>query len=270
MADEDGWLAQVMGWSIKKLICYVALTISIGSVGGAVVSVIVIPWVDQWARNKVDGWMSGPDLFDFLSISREQYHGLPLRWRQALAEIAVRDSPASADLKELVRTLDADDVRLLDKVAPYVLDMASSGGVVRHSVVGTYPHKLPGLVPSDFGILESLGIVESSGYTWSIDRNWLVVGTGTALAVFPRDSQEVPVRYTKLTDIGTDLVLAAGRHTDLAYLKWVAQVLEEDGRANAELWVLEENQERPPEAMEWVVPSDNFGQIDRDTITAID
>ena len=55
-AGKDGWLAQVMGWSIKKLVCYVALTISIGSVGGAAFSVIVIPW---WTSISAIRWTGG-------------------------------------------------------------------------------------------------------------------------------------------------------------------------------------------------------------------
>ena len=258
---------KVPSWLTKRFVLSLVFALTVGPG----VTALLLTMGDQWIRNLVDDWMSGPDLFDSLSIRPDQYQGLPLRWRQALSEIAVRDSDEVATLQQLVKTLDVEQIGLLDRIAPYVLDIGGAGGIVRHRTVGTYPHLIPGVPQADFGVLETLGVIESSGYTTSVPSGTLIPGTGTALVVSLTDpDQTLPVHYTRLTDVGTRLMSAVGRHTDLAYLEWVARKLEQDAEATVALWAIEDSREGSISAqLELTIPSGDVAVINRTTISAL-
>ena len=136
-------------WLTKKFVLSLVFALTVGPG----VTALLLTMGDQWIRNLVDDWMSGPDLFDSLSIRPDEYQGLPLRWRQALSEIAVRDSAEATALQELIKRLDVEQIGLLDRIAPYILDFGDAGGIVRHQMVGTYPHLIPGVQSADFGTL---------------------------------------------------------------------------------------------------------------------
>lgn len=183
MTDNDikwpHWLTKRL--AVRFLICLVA-GISIGPV--------VVTIVDQWLRNSVDDWMGGPDLYNSLSIGPDQYRELPLHWRQALAEIAVRDSSESVALKSLVKALSIEDMQLISHIAPYAIHQSSSF-VVRHD--SRTRHPMPELSLLDFGALETLGLfqpTELAGFTWRIDDN--LFGMTVAIAVQVLDSTQEP------------------------------------------------------------------------------
>ena len=81
---------------------------------------------DQFFRNLVDRWTDGPELFEHLAIDEGEYYGLPLHWRQALAEVAFRDDGEDEALKQFISRIDMRDIEVLEKVANY----AVSGGLL--------------------------------------------------------------------------------------------------------------------------------------------
>ena len=65
-------------WFTSKLVWWLVLTLAvIPPVTGVVLTI-----ADQWIRNVVVERMSGPDIFDSVSITSEEYHALPFRWQQ--------------------------------------------------------------------------------------------------------------------------------------------------------------------------------------------
>ena len=91
----------------------------------------LVPWsfilttggsmLDQFFRNKVNHWTSGPELFRHLAIKQNDYHDLPLYWKQTLSEITVRDGEDEEEIKQFISSLDSYDLRVLDLVASYAL-----------------------------------------------------------------------------------------------------------------------------------------------------
>lgn len=181
MAREDNKREnlRIPHWLTKRFVCYVAFALAAGPAAMG----LLLTMGDQWLRNVVDDWMSGPEIYRSLSVGPDEYQELPLRWRQALAEIPNRDSSDAASLRELAKTLDTGDIDLLDRLAPYALNIGGSIGIVRHRVVGVYPHLLPGLTSSEFGTLQALGIIEPSGYTTTLRSGTRIRGGGSALVI---------------------------------------------------------------------------------------
>ncbi len=76
--------------------------------------------------------------------------------------------------------------------------------------------------------------------------------------------------YTKFADVGTELMSVVGRHTDLAYLEWVAQKIERDADATVELLAIEDNREGITMApLKLTVPSGDVGRINRAAISPL-
>ena len=65
---------------------------------------------DQAVRNIVNQWMGGLDLFRHLAIEGNDYHNLPVYWKQALAEIVVRRGDEDEAAKQFVSKLNVDDL----------------------------------------------------------------------------------------------------------------------------------------------------------------
>ena len=140
-------------WLTRKFVIVVLLsTFTLGPVPAA----LLVTVGDQWLRNKVDQSMSEHDMYSSLSIDAEEYLGLRLHWRQVLAELSVRPETAeTAEIRELVKTLTPDQIALIDKIAPYVIDRV----LVRNRASPSY-HPIPGLSLVDFATLEDLGILQ--------------------------------------------------------------------------------------------------------------
>ena len=129
--------------------------------------IALLPWsflmttfgsmADQYFRNSVNQWMSGPDLFQHLAIDEEEYFSLPLHWRQALAEIALREGDEDESLRQFISKLGTSEIQLLEAVARH----AMSGSLVygRGAADG---EPIPGASYMDLQHLEAIGIIDSA------------------------------------------------------------------------------------------------------------
>ena len=242
-------------WLTKRL----AVRFLIWLIAGMSVGPVVVTIIDQWLRNSVDDWMGGPDLYDSLSISPDQYRELPLHWRQALAEIAVRESNQSVGLKSLVKTLSIEDMQLISHIAPYAIHQSSSF-VVRSDSLSRHP--MPELSLLDFGALEILGLfqpTELAGLTWRIDDN--LFGMTAAIRVHVLDSTVEPpnLGVTVFSDLGHELICLLRLPSNLGYFRWVAKEIEELGEGNLNVELLASGKHEPKR--ECVNRLDEFGRI---------
>ena len=198
---------------------------------GPVPAALLVTAGDQWLRNIVDEAMSEPDMYSSLAIDAEEYLGLRLHWRQALAELSVRPETAeTAEIRELMKTLTPDQIALIDKIAPYVID----GVLVRDSGSPSY-HPMPGLSLVDFATLEDLRILQGVRDAYKRPNQPLnvpMVMTGaTAALKVTRFGEEgdVSLSVTRLTDMGQTLVRLLRVPSDILYFEWVARRLDQDG-----------------------------------------
>ncbi len=228
-------------WLTKKL----AIRFLIWLIAGISIGPVVLTIIDQWLRNSVDDWMSGPDLYDSLSISPDEYQELPLHWRQALAEIAVRDSSESVALKSLVKALSIEDMQLISHIAPYAIHHSASF-VVRND--SRTRHPMPELSLLDFGALEILGLfqpTELAGLTWRIDDN--LFGMTAAIEVQQLDGTQEPpsLGVTVFSDVGHELVCLLRMPSNLGYFSWVAQEIEKLGEGNLKVELIASGKHEP-------------------------
>ena len=153
---------------------------------GPLPSVVIITGADQFIRNKIDNWMSDPDLYNSLTLGPDEYARLPVHWRQALAEIAVRDEAEAAAVQELIKTLKPEDIMLVNRLAPY----ETNGFIIRDSEYSSQ-HPIPTLSLVDFARLEDLGILQTvqQGFDITYDlgsspsHQSYIVGTTVALVM---------------------------------------------------------------------------------------
>jgi len=199
------WLKPRLEWMRRRIVTAVLTGIAMA---------LLAAWAgiafDQWVRNTVDEWMSDPELFDTLSFGPEEYARLPLHWRQALAEVAVRSTSAEmAGVRAITRTLTTQQIRLIDQIAPYVI-FDGRGLLVRDNGSPS-AHPIPGLVLTDFAALEDLGLLQNvpRGYTSRIALNRPVVWRGTTVALAIESSNRsspIELHTTGLTEPGTLLI----------------------------------------------------------------
>ena len=215
-------------WLTRKFVIWVLLgTFTLGPVPAA----FLVTAGDQWLRNVVDEAMSEPDMYSSLAIDAEQYLDLRLHWRQVLAELSVRPETAeTAEIRELMKTLTPDQIALIDKIVPYVID----GFLVRDTSKASY-HPMPGLSLVDFATLEDLGILQ--GVRDAYKRPNQAVGVpmtmsgATAALKITRVGEEgdVSLSVTRLTDTGQTLVRLLRVPSDILYFEWIARQIEEEG-----------------------------------------
>ena len=157
---EKDWLTKGF---IVRMVLVVALV-------GPAIATLISPFFDQTIRNTVDDWMSVPDLFESISIGPEEYAQLPLYWRQALAEIALRSKEEAIDAQSIIEGLKLEDIALISLLAPYMTDQ----GILRDSNKLS-EHPMPELSYSDFSHLEDLGILEdaNNGMRYKLNGNWV-------------------------------------------------------------------------------------------------
>ena len=162
-ADDD----QVeRDWLTKGFVIRMVLIVALV---GPLMATLISPFFDQTIRNTVDDWMSEPDLFESISISPEEYVQLPLYWRQALAEIALRSKEEAIDAQNIIEGLKMEDMELISLLAPYM----TSKGILRDNT-RLSEHPMPELSYSDFSHLEDLGILEdvNNGMKFKLNENW--------------------------------------------------------------------------------------------------
>ena len=221
-------------WLTRRFVIWAL--ISIFTIGPVPVA-FVMTAVDQWLRNIIDDLMSGPDMYKSLSLGPKEYLGLPLHWRQVLAEISVRPETAEmAATRELIKTLTPEQIELVDQIAPYVVD----GFLVRDRQSASN-HPIPGLSLVDFETLEDLGILQNvrEAYTrpnQPINVPMVMSGKTAALKI-RRLGQEgdVSLRVTRLTEMGSTLVGLLRVPSDIQYFEWIARKIDGEG-VNVTVW----------------------------------
>jgi len=238
-------------WLTRK---FVILTLIGVFTVGPIPATFVITVADQWLRNIVDDRMSDPDIFNSMSLDREEYALLPLHWRQALAELSTRAATAElADVRELIRTLTPEQITLIDRIAPYAID----GFLVRDRGKPSN-HPIPGLSLVHFATLEDLGIIQDvqRGYSTSDlphDRPFVFRGTTAALQVQTSDQgNAVSLPVTRFTELGSTLIDLLRVPSDIRYFEWIAKQIDQD---NVDLTI-------------WATGArlDNVGRIHRETV----
>ena len=212
---------------------FVIKMVLIVALGGPVIATLIAPFVDQIIRNKVDDWMSVPDLFDSISIAPEEYAQLPPYWRQALAEITLRPKEEAVDAQKIIEVLKLRDIKLIDLLAPY----ATSSGILREKGQLS-EHPMPELSYSDFSHLQNLGILEDVNNgrrielkdKWDPDSEIILPGTTVYLHFKPKNQEtNFSLEVTAFTSGGMQLIEALRVPSNIEYFEWFAKKLEEEG-----------------------------------------
>ena len=250
---EKEWLTR--GFVIK-MVLIVALV-------GPVMATLISPFFDQTIRNTVDEWMSEPDLFDSISIGPEEYIQLPLFWRQALAEIALRPKEEAVDAQSIIEELTLDDLELIGLLAPYTTNY----GILRdNSKLSEHP--MPELSYSDFSHLEDLGILEdvNNGMKYTLSGNWAPDASASLLGMTvylkfgtTNIRKKFDLEVTAFTRGGKQIFDALRVPSRVAYFEWFARVLEERGFA-VELFAMSTGVDGVSE------PFELQGRIERESI----
>ena len=223
--------------------------------GSAILLLNLLPWTvllttvggmaDQYFRNIVNQWMSGAELFQHLALNQDEYYSQPLHWRQALAEITLRQGDEEEALKQFISRLGTRDIRILESVAKYTL----SGALLelRSSSKGDPIHELSA---EDLVHLEAIGVIDSriplnhkrirtATDAMASDNNtdnlWLA---GHQYAIHLRASTSgngASLSFIALTHIGNSLVRALRRPSTLLYLCFLQRHFR-DQKISAEVW----------------------------------
>ena len=215
-------------WLTRKFVIWAFVSVF---TFGPVPAALLLTAGDQWLRNMVDEKMREPDMYSSLAIDAEEYLDLRLHWRQVLAELSVRPQTAeTAEMRELMKTLTPDQIALIDKIAPYVIDDV----LVRDSASSSY-HPIPGLSLVDFATLEDLGILQGVRDPYSRPNQPLnipmVMSGATAALKITRLGQQgdVSLSVTHLTEMGSTLIGLLRVPSDLLYFEWVAKQIDQEG-----------------------------------------
>ena len=270
---DNGWQRDDVIRLLKKVALY----------GVGVLFVSLLPWTlllttfgamaDQYFRNTVNQHMSGPDLFQHLAIKEDEYHAQSLHWRQALAEITLRQGDEDEALKQFVSQIDTRQIVLLEAVAKYslggaLLEPGSFEGDPRRELsymslmhleeIGIIDSAVPfnhkritsaADGPSDDDVTDSLWL---KGHQYAIHLRADVEGTGTQLSFFA------------LTETGKSLINALRRPTSLSYLCWLQSRLSEM-RLSAEVWAIETDESNQAAYRRSGEIPESCGSVDRTT-----
>ena len=216
-------------FSVVLLISLVPWSLVMSTVGGM---------TDQFFRNTVNQWMGGPEIFRHLAIDAREYDGLSLHWKQALAELVLRESDDDEEVRQLVSRLSIEDIEILELAAQYALN----GNLVLSAAAWN-------LSDHDLARLEEMGLATNSQlpfFSYRIPSNeaatregrnvlWLIGHQyGLHLRV-PEDVNSVRVSLVKLTDLATKLIRATRRPTNLPYLCELQRYFRSK-RVIAEIW----------------------------------
>lgn len=224
---------------------FVVKMVLIVAFGGPAIATLIAPFVDQAIRNKVNVWMSAPDLFTSISIAPAEFTELPPHWRQALADIALRSKDEAVDVQNVVGGLKMSDITLVNLLAPY----ATSFGILRDNDQLS-EHPMPELSYSDFSHLQDLGILEDINNgrkinpddEWNPDAESILTGTTVYLAFKPKARElRAALEVTAFTSGGKQLIDALQVPSNLSYFEWFAKKLEGKGFA-VELYAIGINQ----------------------------
>ena len=218
---------------------FVLLTLFCMFTVGPIPVVLLITAGDQFVRNKINQWMSGPDLYNHITLQKDEYEHLPVRWRQVFAELVVRFESKTAGLRELIKTLHRQHIELVDRIAPYVVQ----DFIVRDNNQPS-KHPLSKLSVVDFATLEDLGILQSvqRGHEITVDfarsstqqANWS--GSTVVLSMKAQTPEtKVKLPITRFTEPGLNLIRLLRVPSDVRYFEWLAKQLEKSN-IHVDLW----------------------------------
>lgn len=244
-AIEAGWQRDDVTRLLRRVALYGSAILLLNLLPWALVLTTVGGMADQYFRNIVNQWMSGADLFQHLAIDKDEYYRQPLHWRQALAEITLREGDKDEALRQFISRLGVDEIRVLESVAKFAL--GSTLLASRSTSDGNPIHELS---HPDLMHLEAIGIIDSvlplnheniSAVTDATagdpkeDNLWLA-GHQYAIRLRASTSETgARVSFLVLTEMGGRLVTALRRPTSIAYLCWLQRDFRER-QVLAEIW----------------------------------
>lgn len=241
--------ALALVFCVGVLISPVPWSLAVSTLGGM---------ADQFFRNTVNQWMSGPSIFRNLAINEPDYRSLPLPWRQALAEIDLRDSDDDEALRQLVSTLSTGDLKVLELAARYGLggqlidspvpwQLSSQSlarleewGLALNTRVPLIHHTVGGGDQAASGATEPLFL---AGYPYGLYLSGREGAPGVSVSFF------------ELTDLGWKVLQATRLPTDLVYLCQLQAHFRSKGLV-AEIWPIS-------------APWQNEGQLQRISETSV-
>ena len=135
----------------------------------------------------------------FPLLEAERRGDLQTHWKQLLTEVQLEQSTYPPRVVGILRDLTPEDVRRIDRIAPYVV-----GGVILRNTADDSGHDIPVLRFMDFGRLKTIGVLEQGQLGQKLTAKptngqpatQLLTGTTLALRVTALDADtdlEIPV-----------------------------------------------------------------------------
>ena len=179
---------------------------------------------DQAVRNIVDEWMGSTNLFEKIAIDEGNYRKLPEHWRQALAEISVRNKGEDEALKKFVATASKRDIATISMTLPYVID----GNLIDGEIAGWWTKRDTLRHLHQRGLVKNITpkreeqIVGTEGIILAGQTHALKL-TGRAGGV------KVSIPVVEMTDVWKKLQHALDVNTSVRYLCRMKRHYEENG-----------------------------------------
>ena len=205
---------------IVRTTCFFVLIYMAFNVGGVA--------VDQYVRNWI-GWGNSIDtqLYEYTSLSKEDYDGLSQRWKQVLAEALVAGSDHLPSAVDLLSWIEVRDLNAIGKIAPLVLN---NRAVYAEDLAEI--SALSGVDLQDLWRLENIGFVEEepSGFldAWG-GESPVVLGGDNVFLFGEVGNRRFGLRRMTLTPSGAYIIRLLEPDTDLEYLQRVAEEIEKRG-----------------------------------------
>ena len=197
---------------------------------GSVIIAVIVSTGDQAIRNFVNQRMGGPDLFRHIAIEENDYHNLPLYWKQTLAEIVVRRGDEHKAIMQFVSKLNVDDLQIIGLVSRYAFwDLV----VVWDKPTNVYSKVVGELTYRNLEHLEEIGIIKSTRSddvifrtlssdevaTDGVREHMGLAGNHYSVFLSPALTDEAGrVSFIKLTATGTAIIKALRRPENIEYL----------------------------------------------------
>ena len=202
---------------------------------GAVLGFVASSGFDQVIRNRVDEHMYGYMLQELLPIGIDDYQAMPIRWRQVITELSIRRKViGDTESKVLFATLehfDVNQLRLVDKIAPYMM----FDFLVRDASRTDTQHPIPSAVYADYLDLESLGVLQSVSNGTKIRKAIIsgsyVIQSGTHIVSIKSEQGSTNLEFptTRISEPWVKIIELLRVPTDEDYVKWFASKIEELG-----------------------------------------
>ena len=227
---------ETQDWTIlfKSVTALVAVKlVLVVIVPGSLIAATVGSMGDQYFRNKMNHWMSGPDLFEHIALTQEEYRELPVAWRQTLAEIALRPNRDELDAKRVIENLTKQDLELIGRLGPFLV----AEHLARDETLQS-EHPIPELNYAEMRRLEELGIIDDVNWGMEYklkndgDNPSTVRVPGTTVLIEARGESktiESVLKLTRLTKAGASLLKGLRLPSNVPYFEWIARKLEADG-----------------------------------------